>query len=261
MNPKSLGPLVSALIIFGVISSPVLAGSEVSYEGTVGTAGIGMTLYAPDKSSDFLKSGNVAGKYFYSKYLKDIKLDGTTDGNRGIILYEYDAEGKKIAVIKATFPEKDPGGTFGTSKLTSEVITGTWSSLQGDSTFPLSLRMTGATVGAPEDNPYSAAGVEDAKSFERSVQKFRNAVIGNDRKTVASMIKYPVFARLNNKQQEIHNAKELLANYETIFSKKYTKLIKQAVPHNMFARYDGVMLGSSGEVWFDATGKVETLNN
>ena len=33
------------------------------------------------------------------------------------------------------------------------------------------------------------------------------------------------------------------------------------MPRDMLARYDGIMLGDRGEVWFDDTGRVVGLNN
>ena len=75
------------------------------------------------------------------------------------------------------------------------------------------------------------------------------------------MIKYPVVVAMKGKSRTIRNANELVDKYDSIFTAKYIASIKEAVPHNMFARYDGVKFGASGEVWFDSTGKVKTLNN
>jgi hypothetical protein len=121
--------------------------------------------------------------------------------------------------------------------------------------------MTASTVATDDGNPYSVAGVDNAQSFEQKVQKFKTAVLSNDRKTVAAMMKYPLLASVKNKPRKILNASELLIKYDSIFTPKYIENIKRSVPHNMFARYDGVSLGDAGDVWFDSDGKVKTLNN
>jgi hypothetical protein len=255
--------LVSLMAVAALLqgwSNAAIADSALSYEGTVGTAGIGMTLYVSNGLADLLNCSHVSGKYFYNQFMKDIKIEGDTDGKRGIVLYEYDPNGKRVAVIKGTLPDKDPGG-IGTEQLKGEVMTGTWSSIDGGKTLPVSLRMSASTVASADGNPYSVAGVDDAETFEQKVKRFKNAVLNNDRKTVASMMHYPVLASVKTRPRKIHNADELLSNYDTIFTPKYLELIKRAIPHNMFARYDGVMLGDSGEVWFDADGKVKTLND
>jgi hypothetical protein len=110
------------------------------------------------------------------------------------------------------------------------------------------------------DHRYINAGVQDDKALESKVRAFRSAVIAGDKKSVSTMINYPITITLDGKHRDLANAAELLKTYDLIFSTKFIKAIKDAVPHNMFVRYDGVMLGN-GEAWFDADGKVKALNN
>jgi hypothetical protein len=58
----------------------------------------------------------------------------------------------------------------------------------------------------------------------------------------------------------IRNGEELMSRYGDIFSRPYQKAISEAMPRNMFARDQGIMLGR-GEVWFGANGRVIALNN
>lgn len=257
-------PAAVALAALAVALSapvPAFADNALNYDGTIGTAGVGMTLYTKDVNTSLLPAQKVVGKYFYNQYLRDIKLEGETDGNRGITLYELNSDGSKVAVMKGKFPETDPAGNVGRSKLESEVFQGTWCKMNGEGSLPLALRMRSSTVvSAPGGAEYSVAGVDDATVFETKVQKFRTAVINGDRKVVASQLSYPVLTEINGKRRSIANSAELLKNYDQIFTPSYIDAIKKSVPHNMFARYDGVMLGERGEVWFDADGKVKTLN-
>lgn len=252
--------LTLACSLLSFLLPPAFAESALFYDGTVGTAGVGMILYVNKSLDDLLSPGPVSGTYFYDKYLKDIKIDGETDGKRNIVLNEYDAAGKKSATMTCSLPETDPGGV-GTTSLKGEVLTGTWLSADGKTSLPVSFRLSSSTVASHNSGIYGVAGVTDSQLFEQKVQRFRRAVLANDRKTVASMIRYPVLATAKGKQRKIQNASEFLDVYDSIFTPKYVGLIKNAVPHNMFVRYDGIMLGSSGEVWFDASGKVKTLNN
>jgi hypothetical protein len=247
-------------VVFLAAISSAYAENALNYDGKLGTTGIGMTLYTKE-SKDLLGAEHVVGKYFYNQYLKDIKIEGETDGKRGITLYEYDDKGNKVAVIKGSFPEKDPEGQFGASKLGSEVLIGTWSRLNGDNSLPFAVRMNGTTLSSPDGDSYSVAGVKDPIVFESKVRKFRSAVISGDRKMVAAQIRYPVLTSIKGKKLKIASSTQLLQNYAAIFTPRYVESIKKAVPHNMFCRYDGVMLGQVGEVWFDADGKVKTLNN
>jgi len=65
---------------------------------------------------------------------------------------------------------------------------------------------------------------------------------------------------LKDKRAKAANEQEFLKNYDRIFSPKFVSRIRAAVPHNMFARDQGIML-ADGAVWFDDKGKVFALNN
>jgi hypothetical protein len=260
----------SLLVILSLLSAQrvALADKLVDYKGTIGNAGIGMTLYLKDQVGSLLAPRHVTGTYFYHQWLQDIRIEGDCDGKRGIILYEYNPAGDKVAVIKGAFPEADPGRKFGSRQLQDEVIAGTWQKVDGQDNQPFYASMILSGNRNSNDNRYAAAGVEDPKAFEKKVQKFKNAVIVGDRNAVAGMIAYPLTVRdaselvsADSKTHRICNSKDFLKNYDSIFSKRYVEAIKESIPHNMFARYDGIALGEIGEVWFNAAGKVVTLNH
>jgi hypothetical protein len=82
------------------------ADSALSYEGTVGASGIGMTLYVNNGLPDLLGSGRISGKYFYTKFLKDIKLDGETDGNVASHYLNTTQVARRLPQLRARYRRK-----------------------------------------------------------------------------------------------------------------------------------------------------------
>jgi hypothetical protein len=52
----------------------------------------------------------------------------------------------------------------------------------------------------------------------------------------------------------------MLANYDRVFTKEFVADIGKTVPHNMFCKFTGAMLGN-GIAWFWGDGKVIGINN
>jgi hypothetical protein len=261
MNGKWL--MISSLIVLAAATSNKSASAArlSEYEGTIGSAKVKFTIVSEATSlAGGLPPGPLKGEYFYVSYLTDIPLEGEVGDDRSVTIYELGENNKRTAVIKGQFPETDPQHHFANkAKLESEVITGTWSRLDGSGTLPVYLCSQSDTF-ADMEHRYINAGVQDDKALETKVRAFRSAVISGDKTSVSAMISYPITITLDGRHRELENATELLKNYDHIFSAKFIKAIKNAVPHNMFVRYDGVMLGD-GEVWFDSDGKVKSLNN
>jgi hypothetical protein len=255
--------LASSMIILVASTNKNSAFAErlSEYEGTIGSAKVKVTIVSQATTLiGGLPPGPLKGEYFYVSYLKDIPIEGEIGADRSITIYELGENNKRTAVIKGQFPETDPQHHFVTkTKLESEVITGKWSRMDGSGILPVYLCSLADTF-ADMDHRYINAGVQDDKALESKVRAFRNAVIVGDKKLVSTMVNYPVTVTLDGKHHDMANAAELLKNYDLIFSAKFIKSIKDSVPHNMFVRYDGVMLGN-GDVWFDVDGKVKSLNN
>lgn len=240
---------------------PALAARLSEYEGTIGSARVKFTIQSQATSlSGALPAGPLKGEYFYVAYLTDIPFEGEIGDDRSITIYELGDNNKRTAIIKGQFSETDPQHHFASkAKLESEVIIGTWSRLDGSGILPVYLCSQSDTF-ADIEHRYIDAGVQDDKALENKVRAFRNAVLSGDKLAVSSMINYPITITLDNKHRVIDNSDGLLKDFSRIFNARFVRSIKDAVPHNMFARYDGVMLGN-GEVWFDADGKVKALNN
>lgn len=103
------------------------------------------------------------------------------------------------------------------------------------------------------ENRYHVADFDDDKSVETFANKFKEAVVKKDKEAVASMIHYPIDATLKDKAVIINNKEEFLRFYNDIFDKTLCSKIANANTHNMFANYQGVMIGN-GEVWFGRDG-------
>jgi hypothetical protein len=244
--------LVSALFI----QTPTF-GMTTDYEGTIGDQKIGLTLGLVGSKAS--RPGNeVCGYYFYNRNLKNIFLHCEKDKKGDLVLYELDDEGRRTGIFKCIFPDKDPKGHF-RARIHGEVMEGTWSKMDGSDSRPFYLYQTGS-VGAVGDRRYAIAGVADDAEFESKVQKWRIAVLMGDKEAVASMFQYPISLEVRGKAVNIKSASELLSHYNNIFTDERKVIIRNTVPHNMFVRADGIMLGSGGAIWFNADGKVTAFN-
>jgi len=88
--------------------------------------------------------------------------------------------------------------------------------------------------------------VSIAKALPRLLAK-------NNKDAVAKLMRYPVRVNEPGKKSElIHNKKELLANWDQIFSKAMIKKITKAKVEPLFCNDQGAMM-ASGSVWFQAS--------
>lgn len=225
----------------------------VNYRGVLkGDTPIGMTL--------IFEGTELRGSYFHEKSMKDVSLRGKFVGEREFVLEELSPKGKVVGTFKGSFPEKDPGGHFNNAKLQYEVLNGAWTSADGKKSHPFYAYLDNATPRSKGAGRYSEAGVANDAAFEKAVQKFRKAVLDRKKKAVAAQVAFPVEANIDGKEKSIKDAEEFLANYDKIFHDGFYEKIKQSVPHNMFVRHDGIMLGE-GEIWFGSDGRVTAINN
>ncbi|SRR5581483_1752759 len=227
------------------------SGWSWTYDGTVGPYRARFELTQRD--------GNVTGYYFYVSHLKDIRLIGTITDSKQIRLEELDAAGQPVAEISGEFQDKDPRGKL-QGDLTCDIIAGSWQNADGSKKLPVYLRFAGG-LPDPHGHRYEVAGADDDEAIDRAAERFRKAVIAGDKETVTSLIRYPISVYVNQKKITIENRKQLMTNYDAIFTPGYRKAIEDAIPRDMFARDAGIMLGERGEVWFDAEGRVIALNN
>ena len=66
--------------------------------------------------------------------------------------------------------------------------------------------------------------------------------------------------RSAGKRSRARNEQEFLGDYDRIFTAKFVERLRAAVPHNMFANAQGIMI-ADGAVWFDDKGRAVALNN
>ena len=256
---KSIVLLFAFLLIF---SSTLYAKENPDWEelnnytGTIAdNLKIGMTLVMTGK--------DVSGVYFYNKWLRDIPIKGSTNNDGSIVLNEYDQNGQLSGVFKGHSLDHVP--EFGNQQTLTkyEVIEGVWSNPDGVDSKPFRLVMDNATYRPIGYGRYHVAGFNNDKDVEMFAQNVWKAIIDTDKERVALMIAYPLNVQIGRKNVKIKNKKSFIKNYEQIFYKNFYEKIKKTVPHNMFAKSSGVMLGN-GEIWIGSRDKgiyVTAINN
>jgi hypothetical protein len=202
----------------------------------------------------------VSGSYFYLDSLKDIPVSGQVAPDRTIILRELGQPGRATGMFHGQFLEMDAQGR----KIGFEQIAGFWSKLDGTGSRLFRLVQGGGRLRRRGENRYAVAGLPNDPAVERFAQGFRSAVLAGDRQKVAAVIHLPIVVRIGGWPTKVRSREILLARYEAIFGPPFRQALEGAVPHNMFARRQGVMLGEHGEVWIgDREGdlKVVAINN
>ena len=89
-------------------------------------------------------------------------------------------------------------------------------------------------------------------------EKLKKAVAENDRQTVAAMVQYPFKARISGKAVTIRDAAHFVADYDKVFTAKVRKAVSNQTYPNLFANWQGVMIGD-GEVWFSGIDDKNTV--
>ena len=228
-----------------VASASAQASCKVSptlwdFKGQIGARyNIGMSLAFGESAID--------GDYFYASQRKNIGLRGSLHGGAGIKLTEFDARGEASADFELTASND------------CSVLDGVWRKRGAAESLPVHLAMTGGGGGSLAHR-YSKAGADDDAIVHQGAVRFWAGVRDANKQAVAAQIRYPVKASIRGVKRQVKNRAELLANYDAIFTRAYRDSIVEAVPHNMFSNWQGIMLGQ-GAVWFNADGKVIALNN
>lgn len=268
MKSSLLKTTVMLAIILSPVADATCQGASLSlsnYQGYIGDSyRAEMTLSSAGSSS----VNKIEGSYFYVSSLKDIKLTGKIIDGTDIELHELSAKGKIVAHFKGHFSEYDPdpegrlpGQSFRphfSGKLECEVIMGIWQKVNSPKKLPFIFALADSAEGTPEHR-YAVAGVSNDAIINRNAYRFWEAVKRKDRKMVASLINYPITVKLPSGRRRLLGARDLIANYDVVFSVEYRRAILNAVPHNMFANSQGVMLGD-GVAWFGENGKIIALN-
>jgi hypothetical protein len=215
------------------------AANQISYEGTLGPARIGLTLV--------VKSGNMiaGGHYFYTRYLTDIPLTGSMQSG-GLTL-----RGKDGGAFALKFVGNGSDGGKPLDFNNSVGLEGTWAG--GAKTLPVKLSMGGQSPLPASGRWYEMVTGQSDAAFEARVQGFYKAVLAGDRAAAARFVSFPLRVNHNGKHRMIQNAAELSAQWETIFIPAYLAALKNDVPHDLGISNGQAMLGS-GDVWFSDKG-------
>ena len=198
---------------------------------------------------------NLHGSYFYKKYLKDIPLKGEFTAARDIDLREYDDSGSVRATFHLHFAESDPA--FKKQSLDKEVLTGTW--VSKSRSYPVHLSLEDAIFVSKEKQRYEALGVTDKTAFEHEAEKFYFAVLKGNKQTASRQIEYPMRIYMGNKRITFRSATEFLKHWDELFTPAYLACVSEGIPHDMFANYQGAMIGR-GEIWWNEKGRVSAIN-
>jgi hypothetical protein len=231
--------VVCALVSLTNLPARAAQDSCDAYElrGTIGKAEVGanMTIRNHDEFVD--------GHYFYANRLVDIPLSGEVKGQT-ITLREPGG-----GVFDLHFVGNGSEGKKALDFYTSVALTGTWT--QGDRTLPAKLNLDFGAQGSAQDW-YLDVTDEATPLFEARVARFLDGVVRGEKKQAAAAVSYPL--RVNGKKTfEVHDAKELLARWNEIFTPAYVDLLRKAIPHEMFI-HEGMAMVGNGAAWFDAKG-------
>ncbi len=206
----------------------------------------------------------VQGVYTYASSLRDLRVAGTLADASRLILQEQDAKGHITGRFDVTFPERDPGNTYGDSPLSCDVIAGQWRKADTNGQpvgEPLSvyLRTEGATSGGL-GRRYGAIGVRDDEVVNAGAARFWRGIKAGDKAAVAAALRYPITVSVHGKRQRVADAAALITVYEAVFTQAYRDALLADIPRHLFVRDQGAML-ANGAAWIGANGKVIAINN
>jgi hypothetical protein len=80
--------------------------------------------------------------------------------------------------------------------------------------------------------------------------KLQTTFRSNDRKTVASLVRYPLLTTLPSKKVHIANQAQLLTHYDEIFDAGVRCAVLNATQKEVWGNWQGFMIGN-GTIWFD----------
>src|ERR1700755_752519 len=95
-------PVLFFLLLILSISAEAQTSWLHDFEGTVGTARIGLTLFSTEVGK-FERGDDLGCSYFYVTQLKDIDLKCSIDKNGNFVFKEMDERGRARAVFKGKF--------------------------------------------------------------------------------------------------------------------------------------------------------------
>jgi hypothetical protein len=217
--------------------------TQISYEGTLGPARIGLTV--------IVKNGAVSGgHYFYAKYLTDIPLNGSIQPG-ALTLHGQDGG---VFALKFVGNGSEAGKPLNFEN--SVGLEGTWS--KDGKSLPVKLTAAGQSPVSASGRWYEMVTDQSDAAFEAKVQGFYKAALTGDRAAVANYVSFPLRVNHAGKSRIVRNAAELTAQWETIFTPAYLAALKKDMPHDLSIIQGQAMLGD-GQAFFSDKGAT-TLN-
>lgn len=97
---------------------------------------------------------------------------------------------------------------------------------------------------------FQVAGIDNGQDVAVFLEDLKQAVANDDRKKVASMIRYP-FATydLGEKVKDYPAPEDVIADYDQLFKPQVKEAVANATMDNLFANQQGGMIGQ-GQIWF-----------
>jgi hypothetical protein len=119
------------------------------------------------------------------------------------------------------------------------------------------LGCTLAVAAHPADAPSGETAVDtrldalfgEHDSYHAFLKALQTALAAHARQTVASMVSYPLTAKVHGRVLHLHTPRDFLAYYDELLPVKTQELIAHQSYGQLFANSQGVMIGD-GQVWF-----------
>lgn len=116
---------------------------------------------------------------------------------------------------------------------------------------PVAGPTTGESSGDADVDQQIQSLLGDSKPYREVFDQLQRGVNADDRKAVAVLVDYPLTIYKNRKAQKtVHNAKELVAAWDSIMTAEVKKVVQDQKYAELFVNQYGAMLGS-GQVWIN----------
>lgn len=199
------------------------------YDGTIGQYKIKMEIYKNQNS--------IIGTYLYDSEGKEIMLKGTWE-NQTLKLSEFDDKSNNTGNMQAKKNDKDQ-------------FIGTWSNFNNTKTYPLELNLI-QVIYADYGHKYRVAGINNDKEVEQFAQTIQCYMRSDDKKSLATRIRFPITCTIDGKKMEINNYEEFVKYYDKIFNPNFKNVLRTASTKFMFGNSQGVMFGGNMyNVWIN----------
>jgi hypothetical protein len=231
-------PMFFATAALLCISATSSSAWIADYRGTLGNAPIGLMLDYEEPLSSFDPKDFEFSRahYFYTKYLKNITLRISRHKGRKLTLEELNAAGAPVAELQLEWPEIDPKGEVGARNgapprnTLGAVVVGSWRSLQTGQTLSIYVVQSDITNGS--EGGRCDLNAAQYQHVEERAADFHAAFVRGDTKYLKKTFGWTLPKGKGIREE-----------------------IVSAIPHDMFCKDTGFMLGS-GAVWFDDDGNI-----